>query len=195
MRAPATLTAGDSATWLDYPFGDALDASVDAGSYTLTYSFRGPIAAAKVDLAGTAAGTAWQFVLTSAQTAAFNVSAATTKWFWAAYANKSGVRITAGQGVLLVKPNLAAIDNTTVYDGSSPNEQVLKAIDAEIAARINGGATLEYTIGTRSLKKEPMTALLELQTRYRMKVARERRAQSIANGLGNPSKLGVRFSS
>jgi len=192
MRAPASLTAGDSASWLDLPFGDPLGASVDSSSYALAYSFRGPIASAQVDLTGTASGTGWQFTLTTVQTAAFNTGAAPAKWFWSAYASKTGVRLTAGQGTLLVKPNLAGITGA-VYDGSSPNEQILKAIDTEIAARISGGATVEYTIGTRSLKKEPMAALLELQTRYRTKVARERRAQAIANGLGNPSRLGVRF--
>jgi len=194
MRIPATLTAGDSAAWVDYPFGDPLGASVDAGSYTLTYSLRGPIAAAGIDLAGTPAGTAWSFALTSAQSAALNTGTTTSRWYWAAYAAKTGVRLTAGQGLLLVRPNLAGINSSTVYDGSTKSEQILTAIDAEISARINGGATVEYTIGTRSLKKEPMAALLELQARYRLKVARERRAAAIANGLGNPQKLGVRFS-
>ena len=193
MKAPATLTAGDSASWLDLPFGDPLGASVDSSSYALAYSFRGPVAAALLDVTGTASGTGWQFTLTTTQTAALNTGTTTVRWYWSAYASKSGVRLTAGQGVLLVKPNLASINNSTVYDGRSPNEQILAAIDAEITARISGGATLEYTIGTRSLKKEPMSALLELQTRYRMKVRSERRAQQIANGLGNPSQLGVRF--
>lgn len=193
MRIPAAITAGDSASWLDTAFTDALGASVDAGSYALSYSLRGPVAAAKVDLAGTPVGTGWSLSLTSAQTAAFNTGTTTATWYWAAYASKTGVRLTAGQGVLVVRPNLAAIDNATVYDGKSKAEQVLAAIDTEISARISGGATLEYTIGTRSLKKEPMTALLQLRSQYRLIVSRERRGQQIANGLGNPQVMGVRF--
>lgn len=193
MRIPPFLTAGDSATWVDYPFGDALGASVDAGSYSLSYSLRGPIAGASVDLVGTPAGTGWSFVLTSAQSAALNTGSVTTKWYWAAYASKAGsVRVTAGQGVLQVRPNLAALSGVA-YDGSTAAEKTLAAIQAEIDARINGGATVEYTIGSRSLKKEPMAALLELQSRYQLIVSRQRRAQQIANGLGNPQRLGVRF--
>lgn len=193
MRIPAILTAGDSAAWVDTSFADALGASVDAGSYTLAYSLRGPVASAGVDVTGTPAGTGWSFVLTSAQSAAMNTGTSPNKWFWSAFASKTGVRITAGQGTINVRPNLAALSPSGTFDGSSPAEQILAAITAEISARINGGATLEYTIGNRSLKKEPMTALLALRSQYRLIVSRERRAQSIANGLGNPQRLGVRF--
>jgi hypothetical protein len=193
MRIPAILTAGDSAAWVDYAFGDPLNGgSIDASSYTLSYSIRGPIAAAQLDLPGTASGTSWAFALTSAQSAAFNDSASPLKWFWQAYATKSGARVTAGQGVLLVRPNLAGFSNAK-FDGRSQAEQNLAAIEAEISARITGGATIEYTIGTRSLKKEPMAALMQLRSQYRLTVSRERRAQAIANGLGNPQKLGIRF--
>lgn len=193
MRIPPILTAGDSATWRDDAFGDALGASVDSSVYTLTYSLRGPVAGAAADLVGTASGTGWSFVLASAQSAALNTGSTAAKWYWGAYASKAGgVRLTAGTGTLNVRPNLAGISGVS-YDGRSANEQTLAAINAEIDARINGGATLEYSIGTRSLKKEPMSALLELQSRYQLRVSRERRAQQIANGLGNPQRLGVRF--
>ena len=193
MRIPAALAAGDSATWIDYAFGDPLGASVDASAYALTYSLRGPVATAGFDLVGTAAGTSWSFVLTSAQSAALNISSAPLRWYWSAYASKTGVRLTAGQGTLTVRPNMAALSVASVFDGSSPAEQILTAIQAEITARVTGGATVEYTIGNRSLKKEPMSALMALRSQYRLIVSRERRAQQIANGLGNPQRLGVKF--
>lgn len=189
MRIPSNIIAGDSAQWVDVAFADGLGAPVSAPVYTLTYALRGP--GAVLDLIGTAQGTGWAFALTPAQSALLNVSMANAVWYWQAYAGKTNVRLTAGDGTLVVKPNLGAL--STTFDGSSPGEKILNAIETEIAARINGGATLEYTIGNRSLKKEPMSELLKLRSAYRNMVARERRSQMIKNGLGNPSRVGIRF--
>lgn len=190
MRIPQFITAGDSASWVDFGFSDAVGASVDATSYALTYSLRGPDAGAKKDLTGVAGGTAWSFTLSTTDTAAFNTGSLQVRWYWAAYASKAGVRITAGEGVLVVRPNLAT---QSIFDGRSQAEQILATVEAAILARVNGDMVTEYTIGSRSLKKEPMTELLTLRDRYRAIVSRERKAQAIKNGLGNPSRLGVRF--
>lgn len=190
MNIPANINAGDSRIWIDTPFLDGLGASVDASAYSLTYSFRGADATAKLDLAGTATGSGWQFTLSTAQTAAFNTSTTLARWYWVAYAAKAGVRITAGEGVLGVKPNLAAANT---FDGRSTAEQVLATVEAAILSRANGDLVTDYTIGSRSLKKEPMTALLAMRDKYRFIVSRERAGQAIKNGLGNPSRLGVRF--
>ena len=196
MKIPGTLTAGDSLTWVDYAFGDALGASVDSSAYSLAYSFRGPVAAAGLDVVGTPSGTGWSFVLTTAQSAAMNVGATPQTWYWQASATKAGVRVTAGDGSLWVKPNLAGLAaGSTLFDGTSAAEKILAAIETEITARATGGMTVEYTIGNRSLKKEPITALLTLRSQYKLIVSRERRGQQIANGLGNPGRVGVRFTS
>ena len=68
-----------------------------------------------------------------------------------------------------------------------------KGLPAELTARVSGGLTLEYTIGSRSLKKEPTASLMALEQRCLRIIARERNAQAAANGLGNPKRLGVRF--
>lgn len=194
MRIPSTLTAGDSTTWTDYPFNDTAGNAIDSGLWSLAYAFRGPVAGAGIDVVGTPQGSGWSFAITVAQSAAFNTGGTPNTWYWQGAATKTGSRVTAGDGMLYVKPNLAGITaGSAIFDGSSKAEQTLTAIDAEISARINGGATLEYTIGNRSLKKEPMTALLELRSRYQLIVSRQRRGQQIANGLGNPSRVGVRF--
>lgn len=192
MRIPPFITAGDSAAWIDYPFADALGNPVDATAYTLSYSLRGPSAVGNVDITGSAQGTGWSFALTTAQSAALNTGTTVATWYWQAYAAKAGVRLTAGEGQLVVRPNLAGIGAAT-FDGRSQAEQILSTVEAAIAARINGDAVTEYTIGSRSLKKEPMAELIKLRDRYRLIVSRQRKAQQIANGLGNPSRLGVRF--
>ncbi len=181
--------------WVDTPFADNQGNNVDS-SWTLTYSFRGSIAAAGIDAVGVATGSGWTTTVTPAQSAAMNTGGLPLIWYWSAWALKAGVRHTAGDGTLQVKPNLAALTaGSSTYDGRSVAEQTLSAIETEISARATGGMTVEYTIGNRSLKKEPMAALIALRTTYKGIVARERRGQQIANGLGNPTRVGVRFTS
>lgn len=192
MRIPAFIVAGDSASWLENPFTDGVGASVDSAHYTLRYSFRGPTPGAELNLDGTASGSGWQLDLTTAQSAALNTGAAAVRWYWQAYALKTGARLTVGDGVLTVKPNLQALSNA-VFDGRSQAEKILATIETAIESRATGDFVTEYTIGSRSLKKAPMTELLELRSRYRTIVSRERKAQSIKNGLGNPTHIGVRF--
>lgn len=194
MKIPTLITAGDSAGWVDSAFADSAgNAITSSGGWALSYSLRGPQASGGIDVAGSAQGTGWSVALTAAQTAALNTGTASLVWSWQAVATKGPARVTAGIGTLKVLPNLAALSAATLYDGRSLAEQQLDAIRAEISARINGGATLEYTIGSRSLKKEPMAALVLLEQRCLRIIAREKRAQSAANGLGNPKRLAVRF--
>ena len=190
MRIPSNIIAGDSAQWQDVAFQDGLGGNVGSADYTLSYALRGP--GASLDLAGAAQGTGWLFTLTTAASAALNTGTGPLTWYWQATASKTGVRLTAGDGTLVVKPNLVAL-NTVAFDGSSQAEKDLAAVRAEITGRIKGGATYEYTIGTRSLKKEPMAQLLIIEQRCLRIVSRERRGQMIKNGLGNPGRVGVRF--
>jgi hypothetical protein len=161
--------------------------------WVLSFSFRGPQISGGLDITGTPQGTGWALALTSAQTAALNTGATPLVWTWQAYATLAGARVTAGFGTINVRPNLAGLAVGTSFDGRSQAEQDLAAVRAEISARLNNGATLEYTIGNRSLKKEPMAELVILEQRCLRIVAREKRAQAAANGLGNPKRVAVRF--
>lgn len=194
MRIPPNLTAGDSASWQDIAFTRADSTAVSsAGGWALTYSLRGQVVAGNIDLLGVAQGSGWKTSLTAAQSAALNTTPGTVVWYWQAFATLGAERATAGEGTLLVKPNISALATNVTFDGRSPAETTLAAIESEISARINNGASLEYSIGNRSLKREPLTTLLTLRSSYRLMVSRERRSQAIANGLGNPSRVGVRF--
>jgi len=193
MRIPSVINAGDSIGWTDYSLTDSKGAPVDSGSYTLTYAFRGTVAAGNFDLAGTPSGTGWTFAMSIAQSTALNTGATALTWYWQAVATKSQVRVTAGTGTLLAQPNVAGMATEGTFDGRSQAEKDLAAIRAEMSARITGGATLEYTVGSRSLKKEPMAALVAMEQRCLRIVARERRASAGANGLGYSGRLGVRF--
>jgi hypothetical protein len=73
-------------------------------------------------------------------------------------------------------------------------QQDLDAVQAAIRVMVSGGAVAEYTIGSRRLKKLPLTELLQLEAKLKSDVKREQAADLAANGLGNPHNLFVRFS-
>ena len=78
-------------------------------------------------------------------------------------------------------------------DGRTQAQKDLDAVQAAIRTIINGGVVRQYTIGNRSLSKYDLSDLLALETKLKADVNREQKAQLIANGLGNPFNLFVRF--
>ena len=194
MKIPLIVNAGDSVGWSEVAFSDPVLGQIAAsGGWSLTFSVRGTQGSGGLDLVGTAAGSGWSFSLTPAQSAGLNAGSAVVVWSWQAYATKAGARVTAGTGVLRVRPNLAGLAATAAFDGRSQAEQDLEAVRAELKSRVSGGLTVEYAIGGRSLKKEPVASLLALEQRCLRIIRRERQAQAAANGLGNPRRFGVRF--
>lgn len=196
MRIPSKITAGDAPSWTDVPLTLADGTNIGPATHTLAYSFRGPVQTANIDISSTVSGGGWLASLSAIQTAAFNTGNVPSVWYWQAYATEiaTSKRTTVGDGQLTVKPNLAGL-TTSVFDGRTQNERDLAAVKAAISARVSGGMVLDYTIGSRNLKKEPVTALLALESRLKILVAREKNAQALANGLGNPGKSFVRFTS
>ena len=100
---------------------------------------------------------------------------------------------TIGAGQLEVLPGLDYTGQPSAFDGRSQAQQDLDAVQAAIRAIVSGGVVKEYTIGNRSLKKYDMKDLLELESKLKAEVKREQMADLIANGLGNPHNLFVRF--
>jgi hypothetical protein len=134
-----------------------------------------------------AEGTGWRTSLTKTQTAAW--AAGTV--YWQAYAESGSSRVTLGSGQLKVKLNLSAAANSAEF--RSQAEQDLAAVEAAMRAMISGGAVQEYSIGGRSLRKIPLAELEVRRQQLKAIVARERKAEMIANGLGNPHNVFVRF--
>jgi hypothetical protein len=193
MNIPSVIQAGDSPSWRDPgPFTDALgNAVTSTGGWSLKYAIRGP--STGLDLVGNAYGAGWQFDMTAANSTGLNAGATALVWYWQALATKASAALTVGTGTLRVTPNMAALNASVTFDGRSQAEKDLATVQAAITARTSGDLVTEYTIGTRSLKKEPMAALLELEGRCKRIVAHERRLQAIKNGMGNPGRVGVRF--
>lgn len=174
---PAKFVAGDTVEWTD----NAFDGKTSA-NYTLTYALVGAI---KLTVNGVASSDGWNVTITSTQSATLTAG----DYSWHAYIVSGSTRYTVGTGTLTVEPNIT--NQAAGYDGRSPVEQDLAAVETEIRARATGGMTIEYSIGNRSLKKESITALLSLRSQLRIDLAREKQAKRLSEGVGR--SIGIRF--
>lgn len=189
MRIPSEIRAGDTIQWRDVEGVDNLGNAVSSAAYTLTYYLRFNAASEGATVVGTAYGTGWEFTVAAATSAGFDAGT----WFWQAVATKTGSTITLGSGQLTVLRSLSYSGTPGAVDGRSQAQQDLDAVQAAIRALVSGGVVREYTIGSRSLKKYELADLLQLEAKLKADVKREQMADLIANGLGNPHNLFVRF--
>jgi hypothetical protein len=188
VQIPATIRAGDTVRWRDEASTDNLGNPIDSGSWTLTYYLRTNTASEGATVVGTASGTGWDFALAAATSAGFDAG----QWYWQAIATSGSDKVTVGAGQLQV---LAALDYTGTpgaFDGRSQAQIDLDAVQAAIRAIVSGGAK-QYNIGSRSFTKLDLSELMERESKLKAEVKREQMADLIANGLGNPHNLFVRF--
>ena len=189
MNIPSQIRAADTIKWRDDAGVDNLGIAISSSDYTLTYYLRTNTASEGATVVGTAYGTGWEFTIASGTSTAFDAG----QWFWQAVATKTGSTVTMGSGQLTVLRSLSYSGTPGAVDGRSQAQQDLAAVQAAIRAMISGGAVAEYSIGTRRLKKMEMADLLQLEGKLKAEVKREQMADLIANGLGNPHNLFVRF--
>lgn len=193
MKIPTQIRAGDTVKWRDSASSDVYGNEITSGSWSLTYFLRSNTASEALTVAGTAYGTGWEFVISATDSAVLEVG----EWYWQAVAAFGAEKATLGTGQLNVLPSLAYTGTASAFDGRSQAEKDLEAVQGAIRTIIAGGAVSEYWIGTgaggRKLKRMTLSELIELESRLKADVVREKRAQNIANGLGDPRKLYVRF--
>lgn len=190
MRIPQSARNGDTVVWLDEPTVDVFGQAIDATTHTLIYYLRANASAAAETLTATAQGSQWRFtwVVNEAITAP-------TIFYWQAVATKisDSSKTTLGSGSLTLEPSLAYTGTAAAYDGRSQAEKDLEAVQSAIRTLLAGGSTKEYRIGNRSIKRYDLAELLQLEGKLKADVAREKQAEMIANGLGNPRNMFVRF--
>lgn len=191
MKIPATIAAGTTVAWVDDATVDVFGAAVDNTTHGLTYYLRRNTAAEGVTASGVSYNDGWKVTLTAATTAAMDVG----DWYFQAVATNlsDSTVIELGRGGFAVEASLAYSGTPDAYDGRSQLQKDLDAVQAAIRAIISGGAVAEYRIGTRNLKRFELTELMELESRLKAQLAREKKAEMIANNLGNPHSLYVRF--
>lgn len=190
MNIPSKIRAGDTIQWRDVAGLDNLGNTVGSSDYTLTYYLRTNTATEGHSVAGSAYGTEdWEFSISATDSAAFDAG----DWYWTAVATKTGSTITLGAGRLEVLAALTYTGTPAAFDGRTQVEKDLDAVQAAIRTILDGGAVKEYAIGNRNLKKYDLPDLLALETKLKAERNRERKAEMIANGLGNPFNVFVRF--
>ena len=189
MTVPAQIRAGDTVQWRVSATTDVLGDAVDSATWTLTYYLRTNTASEGATVVGTADGSGWLVTIAAATTAGFDAG----QWFWQAIATKGSESLTIGTGQIQVLPALDYTGTPGAFDGRSQTQKDLEAVQAAIRALIAGGAVQQYSIGNRQLSRYQLSQLIELESKLKAELKREQKAELMANGLGNPHNLFVRF--
>lgn len=193
MKIPTQIRAGDTVKWRDVATTDVFGNPIESADWDLTYYLRFNAASEASTVVGQAYETGWEFTISAATSAGFDAG----KWFWQAVADDGSEKVTLGAGQLDVLATLSYTGSAAAFDGRSQAQKDLEAVQGAIRTIIAGGAVAEYWIGTgaggRKLKRMTLSELIELESKLKADVVREKRAEMIANGLGDPRKLYVRF--
>jgi hypothetical protein len=188
LTVPASIVAGSTVQWVELP-ATVFDNPATSSTWTLTVTFRTNTAGEGATAAGTArADGGWDVALSATTTESWD----TGTWYWQKKLISGAVVVVIGSGTTEVLPSLAYTGDPTAFDGRSQAEQDLDAIQAAIRAIASKGAK-QYSIGSRSYTSNDLGLLMQREAQLKAIVARERAAEKIAQGLGDPRNLFVRF--
>ena len=190
MTFPQKVIAGDFVQWRIPASQDVFGNSISSPDWSVVYYLRtntGPVGST---ISSSAYNDGFKFEIASNVTATFTAG----NWYYQAVANKSGAqKQTIYTGSFEVLKSLEYSGSAVNYDGRSQVEKDLEVIQTAIRNIISGGAIQEYKIGTRTAKKYELSELIMLEARYKAELVREKQAELIDNGLGNPRATFVRF--
>ena len=190
MTFPKTIRAGDYIQWRIPASQDVYGNAISSPDWSVIYYLRTNTAPTGVTVNSSAYIDGFQFTIASNVTSTF----ANGTWYYQAIANKSGAeKQTIATGQFEVLKSLEFSGTAVNYDGRSQVEKDLETIETAIRNIISGGVIQEYKIGTRTAKKYELSELLTLKSQYKVELVREKQAETMANGLGNPRATFVRF--
>ena len=190
MTFPSKIRAGDFIQWRLAATQDVFGNSISSPDWTVIYYLRTNTNSEGATITGTAFNDGFQFSIAANVSVNFDAG----NWFYQAIANKSGAeKQTIATGAFEVLPTLEYTSTPSAFDGRSQVEKDLETIQTAIRNIISGGVVQEYKIGARSAKKYELSELIMLESRYKAELIREKQAELIANGLGNPRATFVRF--
>ena len=190
MLFPQTIRAGDFIQWNIPASQDYYGNSISSPDWSVVYYLRTNLGPLGATINSSAYNDGFKFEIASNVTEAFPAG----DWFYQAVANKSGAeKQTIYTGNFKVLEGLSYSGTPVNYDGRSQVEKDLEVIQTAIRNIISGGAIQEYKIGTRTAKKYELSELIMLEARYKAELVREKQAELIDNGLGNPRATFVRF--
>tara|TARA_R100000329_G_scaffold6353_1_gene7918 strand:+ start:33 stop:617 length:585 start_codon:yes stop_codon:yes gene_type:complete len=190
MTFPTTIRAGDYIQWNIPASQDYYGNSISSPDWSVVYYLRTKVGAIGATINSSPYIDGFKFTIPSNVTSTFLAG----NWFYQAIANKSGEeKQTIASGQFEVLKSLEFSGTASSYDGRSQLEKDLETIETAIRNLISGGLVKEYKIGTRNAKKYDLAELLTLKSQYKVELVREKQAETMANGLGNPRATFVRF--
>lgn len=174
--------------------GDTLDFTTAVAGYpasdgwTLKYRVIPRVSGTPFTLTAATAsdGTSYRVTQSPAQTLVFVAG----DYTWYAWVEKVGARVTIDDGLVTVKGDPSAL---ATFDGRTHARKMLDQIEAALEGFATSSTVKSYTIGTRQMTKADVPEILTLRDRYRAEVANEIAREKIADGLGNPRNIGIRF--
>jgi len=189
VTVPAEITAGSTVQWIEPTATDPAGAIATSASWTLTISFRTNTAGEGATITGTARSDGgWDVALSAAVTGIWDAGT----WYWQRKITSGDDVVITGNGTTTVLASLAYTGTPEAFDGRSQAEQDLDAVQAAIRAIISGQSK-QYSIGSRSFTKLDLGTLMQRESQLKAIVARERAAEKVAQGLGDPMSVFVRF--
>ena len=190
MTIPSKVRGGDILQWRDSETQDVFGNAITSTEWSVTYYLRTNTASEAHITSSSVYLSGWQFTVASSVTTNFDAG----DWYFQAVAAKSGQeKQTILSGQFEVLPSLAYSGSATAYYGRSQIRKDLDQVQTAIRTVASGGGVKEYKIGSRSAKKYDLTELFQLEAKLKAELAREETKEKIANGLGNPRNLFVRF--
>lgn len=180
---PASFTAGDLVTWTQ-------ERAPEAASAVTAYLRTNAASGATVAASGPVNGV-WTFTLTGQTTAQLTPG----EWRLQEVATTPAGPVTINNAAFSITRSLKYVGNPTAVDLRSQAQQDLDAVEAAIRALTTGAQ--EYWIGSggngRKVRRADLAELIKWRDRLKAQVAVEKRAEDIANGLGDGRRLYVRF--
>jgi len=192
VNIPKQIYAGQTIKWRDDAFTGPLNESITSGTdnWALTYYLRHDKNQEGHQVAGTSFGSGWEFTISATDSSGFDAG----NWYVYAEAAKGSEKFPLGNARLEVFASYtyASDANPAAFDGRTQAEKDLDAVTTAIRAIIADKAA-EYSIGNRTFKRVDLAELRMRESQLKAIVVRERKAAMIANGLGDPHSLYVRF--
>jgi hypothetical protein len=189
ILVPKLVYAGDTVIFDVPAFTNSVGTQIDSGTYALKWYARTNTASEGATITGVAEADGWRITVPSSTTSGFDAGT----WTWQAIASYSSDQYTAGRGQFTVKATAEYSGTPAAFDDRSRAEIDLEKVETAIRTLATGGMVQEYTIGGRNLKRYKMGELLQLRDNLKAEVDRERRAEKVRQGLGNPGVTRVRF--
>jgi hypothetical protein len=184
MTQPLELYQGDLTSWIE--------SRVHPDATAVRVWFRAAAAGAGIEAVASDTDDGWKVELSAATTATM----AAGSWELQIVSTVSGAPLTTGRGSLTVRKSLAFSGTPGAFDDRSQAQKDLEAVEEAIRALTTGAQ--EYQIGSlgnggRKVVRADLAELIKWRDRLKAEVAREQRAEMIAQGLGDPRRLYVRF--